>query len=104
MDLTDGQLDVIKAEGHLLVIGGQVRKTTISIIKAAQIIESSLEPSQKILFLSFARATVSRVVEAIEYEQRFLFLLKIELLLTLIMLSLENFKDPWVFTWASSQN
>ncbi|HEO1782407.1 TPA: ATP-dependent helicase [Acinetobacter baumannii] len=71
MDLTDGQLDVVKAEGHLLVIGGPGSgKTTISIIKAAQIIESSLEPSQKILFLSFARATVSRVVEAIEYEQR----------------------------------
>jgi DNA helicase-2/ATP-dependent DNA helicase PcrA len=71
MDLTKGQLDVMETDGHLLVTGGPGSgKTTISILKAAQIAERRLRPGQKILFLSFARATVSRVVEAIEYEQK----------------------------------
>ncbi len=59
------------ANGHLLVTGGPGSgKTTISILKAAQIAEHQLRPGGKILFLSFARATVSRVVEAIEFEQQ----------------------------------
>lgn len=71
MELTKGQLEVIQADGHLLVTGGPGSgKTTISILKAAQIADRDLRPGQKILFLSFARATVSRVVEAIEYEQK----------------------------------
>ncbi|MBB3192519.1 UvrD-helicase domain-containing protein [Halomonas cerina] len=71
MDLTKGQRDVIEAYGHLLVTGGPGSgKTTISILKASQIAERNLRPWQKILFLSFARATVSRVVEAISYEQQ----------------------------------
>ena len=71
MELTKGQLDVMDADGHLLVTGGPGSgKTTISIVKAAQIAEHQLRPGQKILFLSFARATVSRVVEAIEHEQK----------------------------------
>lgn len=71
MELTKGQRDVMEANGHLLVTGGPGSgKTTISILKAAQVVERDLRPGQKILFLSFARATVSRVVEAIEYEQQ----------------------------------
>lgn len=71
MQLTKKQLEVIEADGHLLVTGGPGSgKTTISILKAAQIAERHLRHGQKILFLSFARATVSRVVEAIEYEQK----------------------------------
>lgn len=70
MELTEGQLEVMTADGHLLVTGGPGSgKTTISIIKAAKIAEQHLHASKKILFLSFARATISRVVEAIEYEQ-----------------------------------
>src|SRR5206468_3511216 len=45
-------------------------KTTISLLKAGHIAEHHLLPGQKILFMSFARATVSRVVEAIEFEQK----------------------------------
>lgn len=71
MELTEGQLNVMESDGHLLVTGGPGSgKTTISIIKASQIAEQHVRPGQKILFLSFARATVSRVVEAIEYEQK----------------------------------
>lgn len=71
MQLTEKQRDIMKAEGHLLVTGGPGSgKTTVSILKAAQIAEQHLRPGQKVLFLSFARATVSRVVEAIEYEQQ----------------------------------
>lgn len=71
MELTDGQLEVMEADGHLLVTGGPGSgKTTISIIKAEQIAEQYIRSGQKVLFLSFARATVSRVVEAIEYERK----------------------------------
>lgn len=59
------------AEGHVLTTGGPGSgKTTVSILKAAQIVERDLRPGQKILFLSFARATVSRVVQVIDYEQQ----------------------------------
>jgi hypothetical protein len=71
MQLTDKQRDVMAAAGHLLVTGGPGSgKTTVSTLKAAQIAERELRPGQKILFLSFARATVSRVIEAIEHEQQ----------------------------------
>ena len=68
MKLSDKQIEVLDTEGHLLVIGGPgAGKTTISILKAAKV-AASLKPSQEILFLSFARATISRVIEAIENE------------------------------------
>ena len=71
MQLTKKQSDVMQADGHLLVTGGPGSgKTTISILKAGHIAEHHLLPGQKILFMSFARATVSRVVEAIEFEQK----------------------------------
>ncbi|EWS78133.1 AAA family ATPase [Xylella taiwanensis] len=70
MQLTQGQQDVIAADGHLLIVGGPGSgKTTISILKAAQIVEKHLWSGQSILFLSFARATISCVVAAIEYER-----------------------------------
>jgi DNA helicase-2/ATP-dependent DNA helicase PcrA len=70
MQLSEQQLGIMAAAGHLLVIGGPGSgKTTVSILKAAQIAKDELLPGQKILFLSFARATISRVMEAIEEEQ-----------------------------------
>ena len=70
VDLTEAQKDVLKAEGHQLVVGGPGSgKTTVSILKAAKIARERLKPGQRILFLSFARATVSRVFEAIDEEQ-----------------------------------
>ncbi|MFC6523099.1 UvrD-helicase domain-containing protein [Undibacterium arcticum] len=70
MQLSEQQLGILGAAGHLLVIGGPGSgKTTVSILKAAQIAKDELRPGQKILFLSFARATISRVMEAIEEER-----------------------------------
>ena len=67
VDLTQAQKDVLAAEGHQLVVGGPGSgKTTVSILKAAKIAREKLRPGQRILFLSFARATVSRVFEAID--------------------------------------
>ncbi|MFP3558565.1 ATP-dependent helicase [Paraburkholderia sp. SIMBA_049] len=71
MDLTMGQQRIMDSEGHLLVTGGPGSgKTTVSILKAAKIAGSELAAGQKILFVSFARATVSRVEDAIEHEQK----------------------------------
>ncbi|WP_064697633.1 UvrD-helicase domain-containing protein [Rhizobium aegyptiacum] len=69
MQLSKGQLDIMASKGHLLVTGGPGSgKTTISILKAGQIIDA-LPSGHKVLFLSFARATVSRVMEAIDAEK-----------------------------------
>jgi DNA helicase-2/ATP-dependent DNA helicase PcrA len=69
VDLTETQKEILQAEGHQLVTGGPGSgKTTVSILKAAKIAHEDLKPGQHILFLSFARATVSRVLEAIDEE------------------------------------
>jgi DNA helicase-2/ATP-dependent DNA helicase PcrA len=69
VDLTKTQRDILQAVGHQLVTGGPGSgKTTVSILKAAKIACDELKPGQNILFLSFARATVSRVLEAIDEE------------------------------------
>ena len=71
VELTEGQKDVIRTDGHQLVTGGPGSgKTTVSILKAARIAREALGPGQRILFLSFARATVSRVLEAIDEESQ----------------------------------
>lgn len=71
VSLTEAQQGVLEAEGHQLVTGGPGSgKTTVSILKAAQIGREALRPGQRILFLSFARATVSRVLEAIDEEKQ----------------------------------
>lgn len=63
---TDDQRSAILADkGHVLVMGGPGSgKTTIALFKAKSILNSDiLKPGQKVLFLSFARATVSRIEE-----------------------------------------
>ena len=64
--LTDKQQAILCAKGHTLVKGGPGSgKTTVSILKAGQVVRKGLRRPQRVLFLSFARATVSRVLEAI---------------------------------------
>lgn len=70
VDLTPQQQIVLATAGHQLVTGGPGSgKTTVSILKAATIARDTLKPGQRVLFLSFARATVSRVLEAIDEEK-----------------------------------
>ena len=71
VDLTEIQKEIIRVDGHQLVTGGPGSgKTTVSILKAARIAREQLRPGQRVLFLSFARATVSRVLEAIDEESQ----------------------------------
>jgi DNA helicase-2/ATP-dependent DNA helicase PcrA len=69
MELTDQQKAILAASGHLLITGGPgAGKTTIAILKGGRIAAEELRSGQDVLFLSFARATVSRVIEAKEAE------------------------------------
>jgi len=63
-ELSDEKKQLLNQGGHLLVLGGPGSgKTTIALLKAEKIIEDGLGNHQKILFLSFARATIARVEE-----------------------------------------
>ncbi|GEP61036.1 UvrD-helicase domain-containing protein [Reyranella soli] len=70
MDLTKPQQAILDASGHLLITGGPgAGKTTIAILKAGQLAQEAIRAGQRIMFLSFARATVSRVIEAMDQEK-----------------------------------
>lgn len=70
MELSKGQKEFLAAQGHALVTGGAGSgKTTVAILKAAALSHDLLYPSQKILFLSFARPTIARVEEAIQQSK-----------------------------------
>lgn len=56
---------ILDEEGAILVTGGPGSgKTTIALAKARLVIEKGLSPGQSVLFLSFSRAAVARVIEA----------------------------------------
>jgi DNA helicase-2/ATP-dependent DNA helicase PcrA len=56
---------LLDSKGHALVTGGPGSgKTTIALKKALLCIQEGLLPGQSVLFLSFSRAAVARVVEA----------------------------------------
>jgi|LFRM01.1.fsa_nt_gb DNA helicase-2/ATP-dependent DNA helicase PcrA len=62
-NLSPYKKQVLDTMGNLLIMGGPGSgKTTIALLKAKRIIESgNLAQGQSVLFLSFARATISRV-------------------------------------------
>jgi len=60
---------ILDENGPLLVTGGPGSgKTTIALLKARKRIEEGLLSGQSVLFLSFSRAAVARVVEASQTE------------------------------------
>ena len=71
MILDERRIQFLNSTGHALVTGGPGSgKTTIAIIKASKIVDScSLKQEQRIIFLSFARSTISRVFQAIQENQ-----------------------------------
>jgi len=56
---------ILDTDRHILIEGGPGSgKTTIALLKAKNIIDLNLlKPNQKVLFLSFARATIARIEE-----------------------------------------
>ena len=60
---------ILESTGHVLVTGGPGSgKTTIALRKALQKIDEGLLTGQSILFLSFSRAAVARILQASEKE------------------------------------
>ncbi|CFL74583.1 DNA helicase [Burkholderia pseudomallei] len=56
---------ILDEGGPILVTGGPGSgKTTIALVKAQLVIERGLSAGQSVLFLSFSRAAVARVIEA----------------------------------------
>ncbi|MEU4692289.1 UvrD-helicase domain-containing protein [Actinoplanes sp. NPDC023714] len=61
MELDDTRKAILAASGHLLIQGGPgCGKTTIALLKAAEVM-NTLEPEQRVLFLSFSRAAVRQI-------------------------------------------
>lgn len=65
IELCDERRKLLDADGHLLIRGGAGSgKTTIALLKASSDLNRGLlDRDGKVLFLSFARATVARVAE-----------------------------------------
>lgn len=64
-EICNKRQSILESTGNVLIEGGPGSgKTTIALLKCRQIIEAEkLLPNQKLLFLSFARATIARVEE-----------------------------------------
>jgi DNA helicase II / ATP-dependent DNA helicase PcrA len=65
LKLSKQKNELLKTDGHILVLGGPGSgKTFIALLKAKEVVENEgIKTGQKVLFLSFARATVARIEE-----------------------------------------
>lgn len=69
MDICELRQGLLDCQGHALVLGGPGSgKTTIALKKAVVRINAGLDPGQSVLFLSFSRAAVARLGEAMKQE------------------------------------
>ncbi len=67
LKLDEKRLEILNTLRHGLVLGGPGSgKTTLALLKAERRIEEGLEPGQAVLFLSFSRAAVARIAEAMK--------------------------------------
>jgi len=58
---------ILDASGHCLVLGGPGSgKTTLALMKGIRRIEEGLKSGQSVLFLSFSRAAVGRIADALK--------------------------------------
>jgi len=65
MELDDTRRAILGAAGHLLIEGGPGSgKTTIALLKAARTLET-LQPEQRVVFLSFSRAAVRQICDRV---------------------------------------
>lgn len=69
MEICELRQSLLDCQGHALVLGGPGSgKTTIALKKAVVRINAGLDPGQSVLFLSFSRAAVARLGEAMKQE------------------------------------
>lgn len=69
MEICEQRQRLLDCHGHALVLGGPGSgKTTIALKKAVIRINAGLGPGQSVLFLSFSRAAVARLSEAMKQE------------------------------------
>lgn len=60
---------ILACDGHILVLGGPGSgKTTVALRKAVLRIKQGMGPGQSVLFLSFSRAAVARILDAAKLE------------------------------------
>jgi DNA helicase II / ATP-dependent DNA helicase PcrA len=66
VELDDPRKAILAGDGHLLIRGGPgCGKTTIALLKALQILDT-LDPEQRVLFLSFSRAAVRQIADRMQ--------------------------------------
>jgi len=66
MELDDTRKEILAANGHLLIEGGPgCGKTTIALLTARQTLDT-LDPEQRVLFLSFSRAAVRQISDRMQ--------------------------------------
>jgi DNA helicase-2/ATP-dependent DNA helicase PcrA len=69
VEICELRQSLLDCQGHALVLGGPGSgKTTIALKKAVVRINAGLDPGQSVLFLSFSRAAVARLGEAMKLE------------------------------------